>query len=284
VPDGEARAAARSRRGAQGITEAFKACTAPEKLNLGVGAYRDDNLKPVVLEVRACAARHSGALFAPHALCSRHAAPRCRVSPCACSPVARAAARSARRNPAAATLRAKRAHARAHAARPACRLALLLQVVKKAEQQLLARELAGTENKEYLGMDGLPAFNKLTAQLLFGADFPALKEGRVATIQGLSVRGSHCLHARWSEVKLPAARRRARGEHSTLTPHHHHRADTHYAACCAGHGLASPGRRLHRQVHAGPGAWRARSRASATARALLDAPASSHVSCFLHAR
>ena len=35
----------------QGVTEAFKACTAAEKLNLGVGAYRDDNLKPVVLEV-----------------------------------------------------------------------------------------------------------------------------------------------------------------------------------------------------------------------------------------
>ena len=37
----------------QGVTEAFKACPAPEKLNLGVGAYRDDNLKPVVLQVGA---------------------------------------------------------------------------------------------------------------------------------------------------------------------------------------------------------------------------------------
>ena len=36
----------------QGVTEAFKACTAPEKLNLGVGAYRDDNLQPVVLQAR----------------------------------------------------------------------------------------------------------------------------------------------------------------------------------------------------------------------------------------
>ena len=45
---------------AQGVTEAFKACTAAEKLNLGVGAYRDDNLKPVVLQartpLRSCAA------------------------------------------------------------------------------------------------------------------------------------------------------------------------------------------------------------------------------------
>jgi aspartate/tyrosine/aromatic aminotransferase len=67
------------------------------------------------------------------------------------------------------------------------------QVVKTAEQQLLARELSGAENKEYLAMDGLPAFNKLTAQLLFGADAPALKEGRVATIQGLSVRSGRAV-------------------------------------------------------------------------------------------
>ncbi len=62
------------------------------------------------------------------------------------------------------------------------------QVVKTAEQQLLARELSGADNKEYLAMDGLPAFNKLTASVLFGADAPHIKEGRVVTIQGLSVR------------------------------------------------------------------------------------------------
>ena len=33
-----------------GITEAFRADQAPEKVNLGVGAYRDDNGKPFVLE------------------------------------------------------------------------------------------------------------------------------------------------------------------------------------------------------------------------------------------
>lgn len=32
-----------------GITEAFKADTFPQKINLGVGAYRDDNGKPYVL-------------------------------------------------------------------------------------------------------------------------------------------------------------------------------------------------------------------------------------------
>ena len=54
------------------MTEAFKACTAAEKLNLGVGAYRDDNLKPVVLQARAprrssCAAAQRGAR---HAACA----------------------------------------------------------------------------------------------------------------------------------------------------------------------------------------------------------------------
>ena len=32
-----------------GITEAFKKDTKPEKINLGVGAYRDDSGKPYVL-------------------------------------------------------------------------------------------------------------------------------------------------------------------------------------------------------------------------------------------
>ena len=37
-----------------GVSEAFKRCEAPEKMNLGVGAYRDDNGKPFVLpSVRA---------------------------------------------------------------------------------------------------------------------------------------------------------------------------------------------------------------------------------------
>ena len=33
----------------KGVSEAFKRCEAPEKMNLGVGAYRDDNGKPFVL-------------------------------------------------------------------------------------------------------------------------------------------------------------------------------------------------------------------------------------------
>ena len=34
-----------------GVTEAFKASDAADKINLGVGAYRDENLQPVVLQV-----------------------------------------------------------------------------------------------------------------------------------------------------------------------------------------------------------------------------------------
>ena len=33
-----------------GITEAFKKDTDPKKMNLGVGAYRDDNGKPYILD------------------------------------------------------------------------------------------------------------------------------------------------------------------------------------------------------------------------------------------
>ena len=59
----------------QGVTEAFKACTAVEKLNLGVGAYRDDNLKPVVLEASAPPARdHAAARACQHAQSLTHTA------------------------------------------------------------------------------------------------------------------------------------------------------------------------------------------------------------------
>ena len=60
--------------------------------------------------------------------------------------------------------------------------------MKKAEQRLLERVLAGTDNKEYLGMDGLSSFNRLSAQLLFGAGAPTLAQGRCVTIQSLSAR------------------------------------------------------------------------------------------------
>ena len=58
----------------------------------------------------------------------------------------------------------------------------VLDVVKKAETLMLEKG----ENKEYLPIEGLAAFNKATVELLLGADNEATKQGRVATVQGLS--------------------------------------------------------------------------------------------------
>ncbi|KAJ1698500.1 hypothetical protein LUZ63_007012 [Rhynchospora breviuscula] len=92
-----------------GVSEAFRACTNESKLNLGVGAYRTEDLQPYVLNV-----------------------------------------------------------------------------VKKAEKLMLEKG----ENKEYLPIEGLAAFNKATAELLLGADNHSIQSQRVATVQGLSGTGS----------------------------------------------------------------------------------------------
>lgn len=44
--------------------------------------------------------------------------------------------------------------------------------------------------QEYLGQAGVPAFCRGSAKLAFGEDSPVLKEGRNATVQGLSGTGS----------------------------------------------------------------------------------------------
>ncbi|KAL6953917.1 Aspartate aminotransferase, cytoplasmic [Sarracenia purpurea var. burkii] len=108
-----------------GVSEAFKADTNEMKLNLGVGAYRTEELQPYVLTV-----------------------------------------------------------------------------VKKAENLMLERG----ENKEYLPIEGLAAFNKVTAELLFGADNPVIQQQRVATVQGLSGTGSLRLAAALIERYFPGAK------------------------------------------------------------------------------
>ncbi|XP_048133889.1 aspartate aminotransferase, chloroplastic isoform X1 [Rhodamnia argentea] len=108
-----------------GVSEAFKADTDEKKLNLGVGAYRTEELQPYVLKV-----------------------------------------------------------------------------VKKAENLMLERG----ENKEYLPIEGLAAFNKATAELLFGAENPVIKQQRVATVQGLSGTGSLRLAAALIERYFPGAK------------------------------------------------------------------------------
>ncbi|KAG9456244.1 hypothetical protein H6P81_000752 [Aristolochia fimbriata] len=108
-----------------GVSEAFKADTNDVKLNLGVGAYRTEELQPYVLNV-----------------------------------------------------------------------------VRKAEKLMLEKG----ENKEYLPIEGLAAFNKVTAELMFGADNPAIQEERVATVQSLSGTGSLRLAAAFIQRYFPDAK------------------------------------------------------------------------------
>lgn len=64
---------------------------------------------------------------------------------------------------------------------------LVLNVVRKAEQLLVNDR---SRVKEYLPITGLAEFNKLSAQLMFGANCPAIQENRVTTVQCLSGTGS----------------------------------------------------------------------------------------------
>ncbi|CAH2048073.1 unnamed protein product [Thlaspi arvense] len=64
---------------------------------------------------------------------------------------------------------------------------LVLDVVRRAEQKL-ANDLS--RDKEYLSLDGLAEFNKLSAKLLLGDNSTAMEENRVVTIQCLSGTGS----------------------------------------------------------------------------------------------
>jgi aspartate aminotransferase len=107
-----------------GVTQAFKADDDANKLNLGVGAYRDDNLQPVVLSV-----------------------------------------------------------------------------VRKAEQRVVEQK----NNKEYLPIDGFANFNKVSAELMFGADSPLLKDGRIVTLQSLSGTGSLRVGAAFINRFFPGA-------------------------------------------------------------------------------
>jgi aspartate aminotransferase len=55
----------------------------------------------------------------------------------------------------------------------------VLQAVRKAEQAVLARQTT----KSYVAAAGNPGFNQSMERLVFGEDHPALKSGRVRTIQ-----------------------------------------------------------------------------------------------------
>jgi len=65
----------------------------------------------------------------------------------------------------------------------------VLNVVKEAEKQMLA-ELGTKINKEYSTIDGPADLKKLTQQLLWGEDSPAIADGRIASVQALSGTGA----------------------------------------------------------------------------------------------
>mmetsp|Transcript_98462 Transcript_98462/g.158776 ORF Transcript_98462/g.158776 Transcript_98462/m.158776 type:complete len:466 (+) Transcript_98462:234-1631(+) len=93
-----------------GVAAAYNADPATKKVNLGIGAYRDENGKPLVL--------------------------RC---------------------------------------------------VREAEKQIANDE---SLNKEYIPIQGLEAFLKVTTDIIFGKESSAVKEGRVAVVQTLSGTGA----------------------------------------------------------------------------------------------
>jgi aromatic-amino-acid transaminase len=61
----------------------------------------------------------------------------------------------------------------------------VLESVRRAEQQVVAREAA----KPYLPIEGAANFRAAVQALLFGADFEAVRAGRVATIQSVGSSG-----------------------------------------------------------------------------------------------
>jgi aromatic-amino-acid transaminase len=61
----------------------------------------------------------------------------------------------------------------------------LLECVRRAE----AERLKAAPPRNYLPIDGLPAYDRAVQELVFGKDFPALKEKRVVTVQALGGTG-----------------------------------------------------------------------------------------------
>ena len=62
----------------------------------------------------------------------------------------------------------------------------LMECVHAAEDRLAAAAKPHT----YLGIDGLPSYVRLARELAFGADSPAVTQGRIATVQSLGGTGA----------------------------------------------------------------------------------------------
>jgi len=61
----------------------------------------------------------------------------------------------------------------------------ILDCVRRAEQQLAESPLP----RNYLPIDGIPAYDRAVQELLFGPDSPALRDGRIVTVQTLGGTG-----------------------------------------------------------------------------------------------
>lgn len=78
----------------------------------------------------------------------------------------------------------------------------LMRAVREVEQAMAA----AAKPRGYLPIDGLPAYDALTQQLIFGADSPLLAAGRVATAQTIGGSGALRVGADLLKKVLPDAR------------------------------------------------------------------------------
>jgi aromatic-amino-acid transaminase len=77
----------------------------------------------------------------------------------------------------------------------------ILQVVSEAQR----RRLDAEDTKNYMPIDGLPAFNQQVQALLFGADSPVVVEGRAVTAQALGGTGALKVGADFLKRFFPAS-------------------------------------------------------------------------------
>src|SRR5688572_2635914 len=61
----------------------------------------------------------------------------------------------------------------------------VLECVRRVEQKLAEQPLP----RNYLPIDGIPAYDRAVQQLVFGADSPALRDQRIVTVQTLGGTG-----------------------------------------------------------------------------------------------
>ena len=77
----------------------------------------------------------------------------------------------------------------------------LLDCVARAEQQLVA----AAQPRAYLPIDGLPAYDKAVAELVFGPGTPLIEQGRIVTLQTLGGTGALKVGADFLRRTLPEA-------------------------------------------------------------------------------